>query len=365
MAIILQKTRQLIQAGITAHLHLGAVMCVMRNGEVVLNWAAGEAQEGTPLTADHLICWFSAGKPITAVAIAMLEERKMLTLDDPVAHHLPEFAAHGKDRVTIRHLLTHTAGMRSDVSGYPHANWDESIARICAARLEANWIPGQAAGYHPRTSWFILGEIVRRVTGVAIEQFVQGKIFDPLKMHDTFLAIPDSALDGLQPRLATMHVTRGAALVDANLDTPLHCTRCSPGSSTRGPAGQIARFYQMLLNGGSLDGAKILDRETVDALVSRQRVGLMDQTFKHVLDWGLGIIPNNARYGIETVPYGYGRRASARAFGHGGSQSSVGMADPEHHLVIALAWNGMPGEAAHQQRLRDTLDAIYDDLELT
>jgi hypothetical protein len=91
----------------------------------------------------------------------------------------------------------------------------------------------------------------------------------------------------------------------------------------------------MLLAKGSLDGAQILRPQTVEALVARHRVGLLDKTFDHIIDWGLGFIINSNQYGIDTLPYGYGPHASQRTFGHSGSQSSCAFADPENELVVA------------------------------
>jgi CubicO group peptidase (beta-lactamase class C family) len=124
---------------------------------------------------------------------------------------------------------------------------------------------------------------------------------------------------------------------------------------------QLARFYEMLLGGGERDGVRLLSAESVLEMTARQRVGLFDETFKHEMDWGLGIIPNNRSYG-DTVPYGYGRYASDDAFGHSGSQSSAAFADPKYGLAIAVVLNGTCGEARHQPRMRAVLEAIYRDL---
>jgi CubicO group peptidase (beta-lactamase class C family) len=140
---------------------------------------------------------------------------------------------------------------------------------------------------------------------------------------------------------------------------------CKPGGNGRGPIRELARFYQMLLNGGALDGARIVSPQTVEAMIARHRVGMFDHTFKHVMDWGLGFIPNNNQYGIDTIRYGYGPHAAWRTFGHSGHQSSVGFADPKQQLVVALVFNGTPGEAAHDARVRRVLSAIYADLRLT
>jgi CubicO group peptidase (beta-lactamase class C family) len=118
----------------------------------------------------------------------------------------------------------------------------------------------------------------------------------------------------------------------------------------------------MLLNGGKLDGTRVLKPETTAHLVRPQRVGMYDHTFRHVMDWGLGLIVNSNRYGADTVPYGYGRHASPSTFGHSGAQTSCGFADPEHDLVVAWVCNGAPGEPAHQARQRALNTAIYRDL---
>src|SRR5260370_40335137 len=108
----LPRTRQAILDGIHAGLHLGAQLYVSRHGAVIADAAAGESRPGQPLRRDDLMLWLSSTKPVGAVAIAQLWERGRLELDDPVARHIPEFAAHGKAAITLRHLLTHTPGIR-------------------------------------------------------------------------------------------------------------------------------------------------------------------------------------------------------------------------------------------------------------
>jgi CubicO group peptidase (beta-lactamase class C family) len=120
----------------------------------------------------------------------------------------------------------------------------------------------------------------------------------------------------------------------------------------------------MLLGRGSRQGQRVLLPQTVEAFTSPHRVGMLDATFKHVLDWGLGFIVNSIQYGAETVPYGYGHHASSRTFGHSGYRSSTGFADPERGLAVALAFNGTPAGDAHERRIRSVLDALYGDLGL-
>jgi CubicO group peptidase (beta-lactamase class C family) len=128
---------------------------------------------------------------------------------------------------------------------------------------------------------------------------------------------------------------------------------------------QLGRLYEALLAGGRHPetGARILSPQTVEALTARHRVGMLDHTFKKKMDWGLGFIPDSKHYGDE-VPYAYGRHASRRTFGHSGYRSSTAFADPEHALVVAVAFNGLPGDVQHARRMRSVLEALYEDLGL-
>ena len=134
----------------------------------------------------------------------------------------------------------------------------------------------------------------------------------------------------------------------------------------RGPIRDLRRFYEMLLREGKTEsGGQILSEESVRKMTTRQRVDQFDHSFQHTVDFGLGVIINSNRYGAETVPYGFGRYASESSFGHGGAQSSIGFADPEHRLVVCAVANGCPGEERHNARFRELNSAIYEDLGLT
>lgn len=314
------------------------------------------------MTPDTLTLWLSAGKPITAVAIARLVERGQLTFDDPVAQHIPEFKAGEKERITIRHLLTHTAGFREADKLAENLPWDEMIARICATPLEPDWQPGAKAGYQTMSSWFILGEIIRRITGRDPGHHVRESILKPLGMNDSWMGIPADDITRYGSRMALMHFSgRSDFRVHPFWNAPEDFIACRPGSGMRGPIRELGRFYEALLNN---DATEFLQPSTLAELTRPQRVGLFDHTFLHQLDLGLGFILNSNRYGAETVPYGYGRHASDNTFGHSGSQSSCAFADPEHQLVVAWHCNGQPGEPRHQKRARELNSAIYKDLGL-
>ncbi len=372
----LPRTRQAILEGVRDGLHLGAQLYVSRHGEVIADAAAGESRPGRPLRRDDLMLWLSTTKPVAAVAVAQLWERGRLELDDPVARHVPEFAAHGKGAITLRHLLTHTAGIRLLDVGWPGATWDAIIARIAAMRPEPRWVPGRKAGYHHASSWFLLGEVVRRLDGRPFARYVREEIFAPLGMLDCWIGMPVETYREAreQDRICPIYDTGGAPgrpPTPQGWDSEAWCTGTHPGGNGYGPMAQLGRFYEMLLARGQapdrLPGAaarRILSPQAVEAMTARHRAGMLDHTFRHVIDWGLGFIVDSRQYGTATVPYGYGNHASPRTFGHSGYRSSTAFADPEQGLAVALAFNGTPSDEAHERRIRAVLDALYEDLGL-
>ena len=353
-----------IEAGIESGQHLGAQVYVSRDGQTVADLAWGEVRPGVAMTSDSLQTWMSATKPVTAVAFAQLWELGRLDLDRPVADVIPGFEQGGKEAITPRHLLTHTSGFRASRFKSPGEPWDEIIAAICATPLEPGWVPGERAGYHLHSSWFILGELVRIASGEPLSDYYRNHIFLPLGMNDSWIGMTDDYYQANSQRIGQMPNTAGSEAVPSGFDQQRWCTDCRPGGSGYGPAHELGRFYQMLLNKGELDGTRIIEPETVDIFTDRHRVDMHDRSFNHKIDWGLGFIPNSAKYGVDTVPYGYGPYASESAFGHSGYQSSVAFADPEHALVVVMVYNGMPGDKAHHQRNNEALAALYEDLGL-
>jgi CubicO group peptidase (beta-lactamase class C family) len=361
----LPRTRTAIADGIREGLHLGAQIWVSLRGAAVADAALGENRPGEALTRDHLVLWLSSTKPVTAVAVAQLWERGLLELDDPVARHLPEFAAHGKEGITLRHLLTHTGGIRMLDTGWPRLSWQEIVAKICAMKPEPRWVPGAKAGYHQASSWFLLGEIVQRLGGRPFPLYIREEICEPLGMIDSWIGMPRERYLSYKEsgRIGTMWNTEGPEPQAHGWDAEERCVHPSPGGNGYGLMRELGRFYEMLLGRGTLHGRRLLSPQTVEAITSPHRVGMLDATFKHVLDWGLGFIINSVRYGAETVPYGYGHHASPRTFGHSGYRSSVAFGDPERGLAVALAFNGTPSNEAHERRVRMVLDGVYEDLE--
>ncbi len=364
----LPRTGRVLERGIEQGIHLGAQLHVSRaagdGGRESVDLAFGERRPEQPMTPDTLMIWLSSTKPVAAVAIARLWERGLVELDDPVVRYLPEFGARGKERITLRHVLTHTSGIRMLNVGWPDASWEEIIDTICRARPEPRWDPGEKAGYHLSSSWFILGELVRRIDGRHFRRYVREEIFEPLGMHDSWVGMPPERHAAYGDRLGKMYNTDGGVRMARRWDREAHVVGCSPGGNGYGPIRELGLFYEMLLGRGRRGDVRILSPQTVEALTTPHRVGMYDLTFKHKLDWGLGFIINSSHYDADLPPYGYGRHASRRTFGHSGFQSSTGFADPEHGLVVAAVTNGNPGEPRHTERFRDVTEAIYQDLGL-
>ena len=369
MISIAEKTPtalDVINTGIEKRLHVGAQVYVSLNGECVVDDAVGIDDTGTesPLTTDTLSLWMSGCKPVAAVAIAQLWEQGKLILDAPVMDVIEDFGAWGKGPITTRHILTHTGGFREANIREPGLAWDECVERICDAPPDEGWIIGETAGYHLGTSWYILGELVRRIDGRDFPRYVREAIFEPLGMNDSSIGMTEDQYAEWQPRIGHTYLTEKGFPEMLLAHEKEQCLRCSPGGSGRGPMRELAVFYEMLLNDGEQSGTRILKPETVAEFTRPQRVGKFDETFKHKMDWGLGFILDSKRYGEQTVPYGYGKSCSTRTFGHGGFQSTAGFADPEHGLVVAVGFNGTPGEPKHTKRIRDFATAIYLDLGL-
>ncbi len=358
------RTTAVIQEGARRGLHSAVQLFVSRFGKTVFDDTIGDDETGSTLTRETLMPLLSAAKPLTSVAMLQLVEREFLDLDVPVADVIPEFANGGKAGITTRHLLTHTGGFREVDTGWPHAGWDETVRRVCETPLEESWVVGESSGYHVASSWFVLGELIRRIDGRSFSDYLREEVCLPLGMTDVWNGMPEDIWHAYGERIGQMEQLERGEIRELPWHDFAHSSAAAPGGNTRGPVSQLGRFYQCLLNGGVLDGVQILKPETVDQLTSRHRVGAFDQTLQHVIDFGLGVIVDSNRYGAETVPYGYSRYCSEQTFGHGGSQSSIGFADPEHGLVVCYVADRRAGEPRHQKRHREIVNAIYEDLGL-
>jgi CubicO group peptidase (beta-lactamase class C family) len=336
--------------------HLGAQAYVSLGGVPVLDVAIGASTPGRALQVDDVMLWYSAGKPWTVAAILQLWERGRLGLDDLVADYLPGWG-NGKERCTLRHVLTHTGGfpMPSDPLFDSDLSFEEEVAATAATR--ASWEPGTSAGYHPASGWRVLGAVVQAVDGRRIDDYLAAELATPLGCTSTSLGIPLDRQAELGERIVPVRWTgwtmplmvEGAVRmvpyrVERWHNEPWHIAKVSPGGGMRGPARELGRIYESFLG----FGPAVLEPRTVEVMRAVHRHGMPDRTFEgKPLPWGLGV--------SVTFSGGTGRHV----FGHGGMASSRAFADPECGLVFCVVTNGLASPDQHEQRFLELVDATY------
>lgn len=334
----MHEAERLLFDGIDEGLHLGAQLVVRREGEVVAEVAVGESRPGAPMRADTVLPWHSISKVATALAVAQQWERREVGLDDSVAGHIPQFS----NDATIRRLLTHTGGLRNaELAGAEthDVGWRASLDIACAASST-----GRRAAYQPRGTFLLLAEIVRLIDGRPYDEYVRDEVLRPLGASNSGFLLP------AEP----MYDTSGESPTEVPAADSVR-----PSSGIVGPTSDLAALFESLLRGGE----PAVSPPVLEAMTARHRVGVRDETFGVVIDWGLGFIVNSWQYQQRPPPYGFGNHASPRAFGHGGSESSIAFADPERRVVVALICNGMPGEKANHRRTQAVVDAVFEDLD--
>lgn len=350
----MESLAHLLEDGISRGWHPGGQLVVHERGRTRIDLACGTAAPGVGVSGGTVLLWMSAGKPLLAAGLALLQSRGLLEWDDPVVKFLPAFAAHGKEAFTLRHLLEHRAGFRTADAGR-HPDWAAQVAAVCAARREPDWEPGARQGYHTVGSWTVLGAVAEAVTGEPVGDWLRREVFLPLGMKSTWTGLPLEA-DGWVPgAFAPMAECAGGFCGPHPFwSQPAHLHARWPGSNTFSTAQDMARFYAALLDGGRGVIPEVFVRELLQAKPEAR----MDATFRRPMRFHLGFLFDSKQEGESWHSYGYGAAAGPRTFGHGGNQCAVAFADPDRELVVAAAFNGMPGELAHQQRMRGLLAAV-------
>jgi CubicO group peptidase (beta-lactamase class C family) len=339
--------RELFDELVSSGQETGAALTVLRHGEPVVELHGGwsDAARQRPWATDTLVNVYSVGKPLIALAVLVLIERGRVGLDDPVARHWPEFAAAGKDHVTVRHVLTHTAGLPTfpvprgaDVWG----DWDLLCADLASAAPE--WPPGTVAAEHALTYGHLLGEIVRRVDGRSAGRFVADEIAGPWRL-DLAFGVPaaDRArcaeLEYDAPDWPARNAGGPGSVRERAVANPLGARDLAvvnadgwraaevPAVNLHATATAVARMYAGLLAGGVLEGHRLLGSELVDAFTSVHVDG-HDHFIGQPTRWGLGVqIEDDGTWGM------------------GGLGGNAGWADPATGHAIAYVTRRLGGFA--------------------
>jgi CubicO group peptidase (beta-lactamase class C family) len=287
--------------------------------------------DSPPIQPDTIFLTASITKPVTVTAALLLVERGKVLLDDPVCAIIPEFAANGKERVTLRHLMTHTSGLPDMLPEdrqlrAQHAPLAEFVHRICALSLD--FAPGTNVQYQS-CGTAMIGAIVEQIEGVPLRDFLRREIFDPLGMTNTALGV-----GGLpEARIAQVNVAEEMQGKDWGWNTPYWWHFGAPWGGMFSTVGNIGRFVQLFLNGGELDGVRILSPATVQAMLTDQTAAMphLPPAVRVTQSWGLG---------WRRQPPGewsfWGNLLSPGSFGHGGATGTVTWGDPARGLVCAL-----------------------------
>lgn len=353
---------------------LGAAVAVTVDGEMVVDLWGGwaDAARTRPWERDTLVNVWSTTKGPTALCLHILADRGLVDLDAPVAAYWPEFAAAGKENVLVRHLLSHRAGLpglREPHSFADLCDWELTCARLAAT--EPWWEPGTRSGYHALTYGFLVGEVVRRVTGLLPGAFLEQEVTGPLGIDFTIglpgkeagrvaelvhaPAVRSSERASFFAQLAPVAV---AALTNpvvgaAEANTPEWRAAEIPAANGHGTARAVAALYGVLAGRGTYGGRRVLSPEAAERVREGQGSCLdlvLGAGFGRETEAGLGLWLSG--------PHGsYG--PNPRAFGHDGFGGSCGLADPEAGVSLGYAMNLMGPHVADDPRKTALVDALY------
>jgi CubicO group peptidase (beta-lactamase class C family) len=311
-----------------------AAFCVGRKDGVVEPRFFGRqapTKDAPALREDSLFLVASITKPFTVAAAMILVERGELTLSDPVAKFVPAFAAEDKGGVQVRHLMTHTSGLPDQLPDniplrMAHRPFSAFIGATCALKLL--YTPGMQVGYQSM-GIAMLAEIVRRVSGKTLPEFLRHEVFGPLGMNDTWLGLPAEQRD----RLAVVREPKEMLGSDWGWMSPYWLGFGAPWGGLLTTPEDLSRFCRMMLNGGTLDKARVLSPATVRAMTTNQLAAMpqVPDEDRRCRPWGLGW-----RLNWPGSSANFGDLLGPRAYGHWGSTGTVCWIDPDTDAFCIL-----------------------------
>ncbi len=345
----------------------GAAVSVYHRGRQVVDAWSGRAHvDGRPWQRDTLAVSFSTTKGVTATALHICVDRGLIDYDDPVASHWPEFAQNGKAAITVRQVLCHEAGL-FDVQSLLASpgqllDWDAMVHAL--ERATPAFEPGTANGYHAVTFGYLVGELVRRVSGQTITDFVQTEIAAPLGLDGCYIGLPDDQLGrladlvppeaedlarfsgqgeasgddmlaqfaaaaGIEISYERIEAALGGAAALEVLSSPASAKYPIPAANGCFTARSLARLYACLGAGGTLDGVKLLSDKTIARATEVQNTR-PDVVIIFPMSWRLG-------YHLAFSSAG----SPERGFGHNGFGGSGAWADPDRELSAAMTLNAL------------------------
>ncbi|MEU2117515.1 serine hydrolase domain-containing protein [Streptomyces sp. NPDC016459] len=368
------SVREAFEANFRTREELGAAVTVQIHGETVVDLWGGWADSARTRRweRDTVVNVWSTTKGVTALCAHILADRGLLDLDAPVASYWPEFAAAGKEKLPVRHLLSHRAGLaglREPLSLAEFYDWEVTTARLAAT--EPWWEPGTRSGYHAMTYGFLVGEVVRRVTGRLPSTFLRDEITGPLGIDFT-IGLPEReaarAAELVHPRASSageqaavflqLEPAARAALANplvgaTQANSPEWRAAEVPAANGHGTARAVAQLYGIFAGRGRYGEHRILSEAAVERARQGQGAGrdlVLGAGFAHDTECALGLWLSgpNASYG-----------PNPRAFGHDGFGGSCGLADPEAGVSLGYVMNRMGPRIADDPRKMALVEAVY------
>lgn len=350
-----------IWRGVTAlygtGIHPAISFCLRRHGRIVLKRSIGHSRgNGTNdspdspkvvASPDEPYCLFSASKAALAMLMHLLVEQKKIRLQDRISDYIPEFGAHGKHKITIEHALSHRGGFPAMPEGIHEElffDFDACVKAICDSKPQ--YPAGKTVAYHTYTSGFVLAEIVRRVSGMDIRQLLRKTIQEPLGFKYFGYGVPEELVSGVARNCCTGFPIPGAILRKCRRSSAMEwrdmvdlanderwMRAIIPSGNLIASADEMTLFYQMLLNGGELEGKRIFKPDTVRQAIRPVCETPMDRTLLTPMRYSAGFMLGNRMFSLY-LPFWY------RAFGHWGFTNIFCWADPSRDIVVSLLNNG-------------------------
>lgn len=371
MPQITENDRQQLKAKFDRHLdvglHHGAQLAVYVDGELVVEFAGGTTgPNGGETTSEtrHLI--FSCTKPYAGVGLHQLIENGKADYDDRVVNHWPEFAdaSTQKSNITIRHVLSHTAGIpygEFDEKAEKWGDWDAVVEAM--EEIDPVFKPGEQPAYHTFNYGWVVGELIHRISGQHVDEYVAENVFDPLNMEQSAIGLDEDEEDDVAT-LSGFEIFDRCRDPGEGLGIPASESAEAfndetvrraviPAANGIGTARDMARFYACIANGGELNGTRLLDEETVaeatQTYAETESDGTLSRPARYALGFWTGGLANDM----------FGSFSRERMFGHAGLGSIFGWGDPELNVGFAYVTNGIREESwEHAARVSEISDAV-------
>jgi CubicO group peptidase (beta-lactamase class C family) len=338
----------------------GAQLHVIVDGQTRLDYACGSAGLGQDVTTDTVFRVYCSIKPVTTLAVAHLVDDAVLVLEESLQAWLPSFRVLARGDVSLRHVLTHTAGLH-----YPSALSmelmppEERRPFLERYRGEPGWRVGVDAAYSEYFGWHLLGFLIEAVTGAPLREYLRERVLDPLGLRDTWVGMTAAEYRANLDRLGVNYDLHGgwqAFPVLIERSERFCCeTNCAYGGYTT--ARELARLYAALL--AQLQGAadpSLPSAATLQRFCSNARPRGYDLILQRECDFGLGFMTN-------LIDHRFGSECSAESFGHSGNVgSSFAFADPQRDLAVGVIFNGIVDQDSAFLRRPALVHAIYSDL---